>query len=612
MSLCVVNAGQDHIQVLIGPFRRLHEEKAAARQELRRVTQARHALQAEATREYSKAHTEFAADVAACQGANDPAACVQAARDKRDRRIRELHDLYDPQLDALAAQAQAASERYDLEAPKTYARAAHDAGVRFAGAVDGCVPGSMTWRGRTGGAPSEILPDETYMAPGADRFIKQATSFHTAWNLNPVVVRHAYDLLAHIGAGASTKRRIRIVTHATPDVLVIPVFGTRGGSKLDDIWLRTISGGSVAIYQYLLGVDIDGPGWQGRIGDVLARLDPNAPYYTALTLNNPSQQVQTLLVAEVMAGARENGSIRFPAGTTGAARSRYGECVVAWQEACRRALAGIVQQATLEAFARAVRAESTGVRPGATPTLGGADERRRWLADARGALDLGQRLDTDLKAGRDACDTDTAVDIRGCTLDANTLALFAELIDIPAGNVSGSQWFSSYPEFTLGATSWECRLNPRADRNATKLARNSLTQAAVEELAELIHAPDLAEVAVGDKVKPWADLPRRHKLIAMLEVWLFVAGSTSVAGGKTMARVVLDLGFDCAGMGRESLEVFLRSQWANATADRVGRVRDQWLASNKGQVPVLVEKKQANSPTAMPFQELWSDQIITG
>ena len=602
MSLCVVNAGQDHIQVLIGPFRRLHEEKAAARHEFRRVRQARLDLGAEKSRKVSDVMNEFVADLAACRDA----ACAQAAEDKKDRRIRELNDLYNPQLDALAAQAEALSERYDLEAPQTYARAAPDAGVRFAGAVDGCVPGSMTWRGRTGGAPSEILPDETYMAPGADRFIKEATSFHTAWNLNPVVVRHAYDLLARIGAGASTKRRIRLVTHANPDVLFIPVFGTRGGSKLDDSWLKTISGGAVAIYQRFLGLEeLDDPDWQDAIRNWLTQMDQNAPYYTELNLNNPSQQVQTLLVAEVIAGARENGRIRFRAGTTRTFQSRFGECVVAWQEACRRALAGIVQQANLEAFARAVRAASTGFRYRA-PALGVPDEYKLWLADARGALALGERLDTDLKAGRDACDTDTAVDIRGCTLDANTLALFAELIDIPAENVSGSRWFTAYPEFTLGATSWECRDNPRADRNATKLARNSLTQAAVEELAELIHAPDLAEVAVGDTVKPWADLPKRHKLIAMLEVWLFVAG------GRPTARVVLDLGFDCAGTGRESLEVFLRSQWANATADRVGQVRDQWLTSNKGHVPVLLETKQANSPTALPFQELWSDQIITG
>jgi hypothetical protein len=273
---------------------------------------------------------------------------------------------------------------------------------------------------------------------GVEPFIKHATSYYTAWNLNPVVVTHAYDLLARIGAGASTKRRIRLVTHANKDFLFIPVFGTKGGSDLEDFRLKTISGGAVAIYQYLLGVKLDDPNadWQSVIGNVLAQMDPNAPYYTELTLNNPSQQVQTLLVAETMAGARENGRIRFPAGTTRAARSRYRECVVAWQEACRRALAGIVQQATLEAFARAVRAASTGFRYKA-PALGRGAEYRQWLADTRGALALGERLDTDLKAGRDACDTDTAVDIRGCNLDANTLTLFAELIDIPAENVSG-------------------------------------------------------------------------------------------------------------------------------------------------------------------------------
>jgi hypothetical protein len=608
----VTLAGEEHLRALRVAFASLQARRAAADEKGDSARRASRALLTEANRRARKIDKKYDAAVAGCANATDPAACENDARIVRDAEYAELDKWFRPQEAALDATSRAATDEYWVDAPRAYADNAHAAGLQFSDSVDGCLSRPGAWRGRAGGSPSEILPDEVYVASGKDGYLTSAAAYHENWDLPVETVATIYDLLAKIGAGAPGARRIRFLTHAHPEGMYLPVFGS-GGARLDIDWLKVVGGGATAVYAQLLGVDLRSAAWRDTITFVLGQLDPNSQYFADLDLGNPSDDVRRLLAATV----HRTAQINYGTAPTTVFTRRFQACAAAWQQVSQLALSGQVSTASLSAFTAAVAGVSGSIRisvPAGLMTRG--DVYRRWLANARGALALGDRLDVDLVNCRAACGPDTFLDLRGCRLEPETVEEMANVLGIPPTNASGSRWYMSYPPFgQLRLTSWECR-DGGGDplRTLRTLARDTRIRDAVARLGEVIGADALPAVAGGDKVDEWERLPHAERLVCMLEVWLFVAVTVAKAGGVG-GYAVLDLGVNCGSLRRESLEVFLRSLWADATAERVGFAVKRWLADDRGGtrfVPVMVEDKAPGSATTLPFELRWSEQITTG
>jgi hypothetical protein len=483
------------------------------------------------------------------------------------------------------------------------------AGTAFSAAIATCLPNSTPSSGRRAGAPSEVLPDKTFIAEGSDSFLNNATDFHKQWGLRPVRVRTAYDLLKRLGAGTATNKRIRLVSHASKDGLFLPVFSQRkDGSRLDKGWLTAISGGAITVYERLLGAPITERDTKKAIASILEELDHNADFFRALHLENPSDEVKRFLLAIFVVGTGQSGNVDFAgSGASDSNRRLYRRGASAWLDASQAALGNAVPTNTLDALMRAV----TEVSRRATWTEK-VDLTKQWSADITGALRLGGRLDVDLAACRAACDITTFFDVRGCQLDKDTLTAFSGVLGVPGRNVSGSHQFTAYPKTPINLVSVFC------ENTGTFAARDDVRKA-VQDLAELVKATRLPRLTREGAVHPtpWEDLEPSDQLPVMLEVWesIPVVGVEAGPQGEVPnvgSEVILNAHSSCREVPAGPLNLFLRSLWADAPQNKVDKIRRQVQKTKTVLVPVLASSKEKTAVITLPFLPSWDRKIITG
>jgi hypothetical protein len=341
---------------------------------------------------------------------------VQAAVRRRDRVLAEVAFA----LDSLATQLKACAET-----------ACGSTGVSVTPAF---------------GCPSEILPTLAFAGPRQPKSAK----FYRQWNIPTAEVTSLHEVIDALAAAPGPIKRIRLKCHADPGQtgqgsMELATFKAASKKmqpphRLEAPELLRLAEGDCAYFRYILFTDVPDTTF---VGQLIAGLDPSAAYFTALTLDQPTDLLTELVSWLFLANLPVRRLTIKPEqyGMTKADFLRAGR--IAADDLKRRAATSLDAQA-LDELDDAIRMLIQNDHHSGYVFNDNSRDTAKKTKSAVAALGNGFR--NALATAKQNLTPGTSLDLRGCLLtyiSNDFLTAMAGLLALDPARVSAPRWFTT-------------------------------------------------------------------------------------------------------------------------------------------------------------------------